>query len=139
MGCPVCWMNELLYVLSVFSSTNQCDFEHAILSLYKQARLWLRRLIAGGSHPLAEQILLLFQGTDEISPNEKLQFLYGHSLRIVAVIEKLAFHSGPHTFTSGIIVALATSAVHTLNNTVFFQCKMASRRLGYVHTELISC
>ena len=54
--------------------------------------------------------------TDEVSPNENLQFLYGHSLRIVAVIEKLAFHSGPHAFASGIIVAPATSTVHTLNN-----------------------
>ena len=57
--------------------------------------------------------------TDEISPNENLQFLCGHSLRIVAVIEKLAFHSGPHAFASGIIVAPATSTVHALNNTVF--------------------
>ena len=35
--------------------------------------------------------------TDEISPNENLQFLCGHSFRIVAVIEKLAFHSGPRS------------------------------------------
>ena len=59
--------------------------------------------------------------TDEISPNENLQFLCGHSFRIVAVIEKLAFHSGPHAFTSGIIMAPATSTVHALNNTVFCQ------------------
>lgn len=59
--------------------------------------------------------------TDEISPNENLQFLCGHSFRIVAVIEKLAFHSGPHAFASGIIVTPATSTVHALNNTVFCQ------------------
>lgn len=38
----------------------------------------------------------------------------GHSLRIVSVIEKLAFHSGPHIFTSGIIVAPANRTVHAL-------------------------
>lgn len=49
--------------------------------------------------------------TDEISPNKNFQFIRGQAFRIVAVIEKLAFHSGPHAFTSSIIVAPAASTV----------------------------
>ena len=40
--------------------------------------------------------------TDEISPNKNFQFIRGQAFRIVTVIEKLAFHSGPHAFTSSI-------------------------------------
>ena len=49
--------------------------------------------------------------TDEISPNKNFQFIRGQAFRIVAVIEKLAFHSDPHAFTSSIIVAPAASTV----------------------------
>ena len=47
--------------------------------------------------------------TDEISPNKNSQLIRGQAFRIVAVIEKLAFHSGPHAFTSSIIVHLPPS------------------------------
>ena len=57
--------------------------------------------------------------TDEISPNKNSQLIRGQAFRIVAVIEKLAFHSGPHAFTSSIIVAPATITVHALYNAIF--------------------
>lgn len=51
--------------------------------------------------------------------NKNSQLIRGQAFRIVAVIEKLAFHSGPHAFTSSIIVAPATITVHALYNAIF--------------------
>ena len=71
--------------------------------------------------------------TDEISPNKNSQLIRGQAFRIVAVIEKLAFHSGPHAFTSSIIVAPATSTVHALKNTIF----SSSSRLYLLKSSLL--
>ena len=72
-----------------------------------------RKPTVGGADPPVVPV------TDEISPNKNSQLIRGQAFRIVAVIEKLAFHSVPHAFTSSIIVAPATSTVHALYNAIF--------------------
>lgn len=51
---------------------------------------------------------------EEIPPDERLEFLHGHILRIAAVIKQFRLHSGPHAFTAGVVVTSAASAVHAL-------------------------
>ena len=95
---------------------------------------------------MAEQILPVVPVTDEISPNKNSQLIRGQAFRIVAVIEKLAFHFLAHMLsTSGIIVAPATITIHALYNAIFRKrltvgftgilsssvgCTMAPRRSG---------
>ena len=51
---------------------------------------------------------------DEISPDDRPEFIRGHFFRIITVIQQFGFHPCPHTFAAGIIVASAACAVHTL-------------------------
>ncbi len=66
----------------------------------------------------------------KITPNKRFQLLYRVIFRLASSkIKQLVFHSRPHTFAAGVIVASSAGAVHTLTYfkllnrcTVFFAC-----------------
>lgn len=72
-----------------------------------------REFLIGRAYPPVVPI------TDEISPDEGLQFLHSHSFCAVSSIDEFRLHPCPHTFASYIVMVVASIAVHALENVVF--------------------
>lgn len=55
---------------------------------------------------------------DKVSPDEGFQFFYRKTVCNIPSIEEFDLHSRPHTFTTGIVVAAPSGAVHALADVV---------------------
>lgn len=71
--------------------------------------VWHRRYsLIGGANPPVIPV------ADEISTNDRPEFIRNHFIRIVTVIQQFGFHSRPHASAAGIIMAPASCTIHTL-------------------------
>ena len=75
-----------------------------------------RNPLIGGAYPPVVPV------ADEISPDERFKFLYGHAFRIITSIEQFLLHPCPHALTAGIVMAASSGAVHALDNAVSGNC-----------------
>ena len=82
-----------------------CFFQGIIVLLSFDHR---RKPSIGGADPTVIPV------TDEISPNDSPEFIRDHFFRVIMVIQQFCFHSGPHAFVAGIIMAFSACAVYAL-------------------------
>ena len=71
---------------------------------------------------MAEQNPPVIPVADEISPDDRSEFIRSHFIRIITVIQQFGLHSRPHAFAAGIIMSSASCTIHALLYAVLTDC-----------------